>query len=68
MWRPAAGHLALWRAFYPEWDTLDCVAAPEDRSLDAVFSRLSGGRDRLPDPRSRARTNPGLGPVFRRLR
>jgi hypothetical protein len=39
-----------------------------DRSLDAVFSRLSGGRDRLPDPRARARTSPGLGPVFGRLR
>jgi hypothetical protein len=29
--RPAAGHLALWRAFYPEWDELHCVAAPADR-------------------------------------
>lgn len=44
------------------------VADRQDRSLDAVFSRLSGGRDRLPDPRARARTNPGLGPVFSRLR
>lgn len=35
VWRPAAGHLALWRAFYPEWETLDCVAAPEDRALEA---------------------------------
>lgn len=35
VWRPAAGHLALWRAFYPEWRTLNCVAAPCDRSLDA---------------------------------
>ena len=33
VWRPAAGHLALWRAFYPEWSTLNCVAAPEDRWL-----------------------------------
>jgi hypothetical protein len=39
-----------------------------DRSLDAVFSRLAGARDRLPDPRERARTTPGLGPVFDRLR
>jgi hypothetical protein len=44
------------------------VADRQDRSLDAVFSRLSGGRDRLPDPRSRARTSPGLGSVFGRLR
>lgn len=35
VWRPAAGHLALWRAFYPEWETLNCVAAPGDRSLAA---------------------------------
>jgi hypothetical protein len=43
--------------------------ARQDRSLDAVFSRLSsGGRERLPDPRERARTTPGLGSVFGRLR
>jgi hypothetical protein len=40
----------------------------QDRSLDAVFTRLSGGRDRLPDPRERARTTPGLGAIFGRLR
>lgn len=34
VWRPAAGHLALWRAFYPEWKSLDCVAAPGDRAVD----------------------------------
>lgn len=34
VWRPAAGHLALWRAFYPEWASLDCVAAPGDRTID----------------------------------
>ena len=34
VWRPAAGHLGLWRAFYPEWGSLDCVAAPGDRALD----------------------------------
>ncbi len=33
VWRPAAGHLDLWRAFYPEWAELDCVAAPGDRAL-----------------------------------
>lgn len=40
VWRPAAGHLDLWRAFYPEWATLNCVAAPGDRSLKA--SALTG--------------------------
>ena len=44
------------------------VADRQDRSLDAVFSRLSGARDGLPDPRGRARTTPGLGAVFGRLR
>jgi len=30
--RPAAGHLGLWRAFYPDWKyDLHCVAAPRDR-------------------------------------
>ncbi|HET7385305.1 MAG TPA: hypothetical protein VFJ19_01420 [Nocardioidaceae bacterium] len=33
VWRPAAGHLGLWRTFYPEWAALDCVAAPADRAL-----------------------------------
>jgi hypothetical protein len=33
VWRPAAGHLELWRSFYPEWDELNCVAAPRDRTL-----------------------------------
>ncbi|WP_032402618.1 AAA family ATPase [Rhodococcoides fascians] len=34
VWRPPAGHLALWRAFYPQWASLDCVAAPDDRTID----------------------------------
>ncbi|WP_024796482.1 AAA family ATPase [Tomitella biformata] len=33
VWRPAAGHLDLWRAFYPEWTELNCVAAPGDRAI-----------------------------------
>lgn len=40
VWRPAAGHLGLWRAFYPEWAELDCVAAPGDRTFGA--DSLSG--------------------------
>lgn len=34
VWRPAGEQLPLWRAFYGDWDRLDCVAAPGDRSLD----------------------------------
>ncbi|ORV54692.1 hypothetical protein AWC02_00045 [Mycolicibacter engbaekii] len=41
VWRPSAGHLALWRAFYPEWQTLDCVAAPGDRGVD--LGPMEGG-------------------------
>lgn len=32
--RPAAGQLGLWRAFYPEWGELNCVAAPGDRGAE----------------------------------
>src|SRR4029078_12865150 len=32
VWRPTAEQLPLWRAFYGDWDRLDCVAAPGDRS------------------------------------
>ena len=35
VWRPAAGHLDLWRAFYPEWGQLHCVAGPGDRAVVA---------------------------------
>jgi hypothetical protein len=40
VWRPTAEQLPLWRAFYGDWDRLDCVAAPGDRalSLPAVAS------------------------------
>lgn len=34
VWRPTAEQLPLWRAFYPEWSTLNCVAAPGDREID----------------------------------
>ncbi len=34
VWRPTAQQLPLWRAFYPEWESLDCVAAPGDRSIE----------------------------------
>jgi hypothetical protein len=38
------------------------------RSLDAVFGRLAGTRERLPDPRERLRHVPGLGPPAGRPR
>ena len=42
VWRPAAGHLALWRAFYPEWESLNCVAAPGDRTLVTELAGVAG--------------------------
>lgn len=33
VWRPAADQLAVWRAFYAEWNDLNCVAGPADRAL-----------------------------------
>lgn len=33
VWRPTAYQLGLWRAFYDEWDELNCVAAKGDRSI-----------------------------------
>jgi hypothetical protein len=56
VWRPAAEQLSLWRAFYPEWGELDCVAAPGDRAtaLDAmtglaaaVWAEVATGRPLL---------------------
>jgi len=44
VWRPSAGHLALWRAFYPDWQSLDCVAAQGDRAVD-LGSMESGAAD-----------------------
>ena len=34
VWRPTAEQLGLWRAFYGDWESLDCVAAPGDRLID----------------------------------
>lgn len=34
VWRPTAQQLPLWRAFYGDWDRLDCVAAPGDRTIE----------------------------------
>ena len=34
VWRPTAAQLPLWRAFYGDWDSLNCVAAPGDRRIE----------------------------------
>jgi hypothetical protein len=39
-----------------------------EASLDAVFGRLSGARQRLPDPRDRMRHIPGFNPPPNRSR
>ena len=36
VWRPTAAQLALWRSFYGDWDSLNCVAAPGDRSITSA--------------------------------
>ncbi|MEV2226649.1 hypothetical protein AB0E01_43375 [Nocardia vinacea] len=40
VWRPNAEQLGVWRAFYPEWESLNCVAAPGDREIE--LGKLSG--------------------------
>lgn len=40
VWRPTGEQLGLWRAFYPEWRSLNCVAAPGDRSIK--LGKLTG--------------------------
>lgn len=40
VWRPHGNQIGLWRAFYRDWERLDCVAAPEDRAID--LPRLNG--------------------------
>lgn len=36
VWRPTAAQLPLWRAFYGDWDSLNCVAGPGDRSIETT--------------------------------
>ncbi len=33
VWRPTYAQLPLWRGFYGEWASLNCVAGPGDRSI-----------------------------------
>lgn len=78
VWRPAAGHLDLWRAFYPEWRELNCVAAPRDRALvadglagdaAAIWHQVGTGVptllevDGLPEPEAADIDQPLLGTV-----
>lgn len=42
VWRPTGEQLGLWRAFYPEWSSLNSVAAPGDRAIDVD--------DKMPEP------------------
>lgn len=42
VWRPPTGALSLWRAFYPEWARLNCVAGPGDRSLVTDIGGTAG--------------------------
>jgi len=69
---PAGPRGGLFRGEYAGRPRPERAAAPvadrHDRSLDAVFSRMSGAGGGLPDPRARSRTAPGLGAVFNRLR
>jgi hypothetical protein len=45
VWRPTAEQLPLWRAFYPEWGELNCVAAPGDRVI--AVAGLGGVADQV---------------------
>lgn len=42
VWRPTAKSLPLWRAFYPEWGALNCVAADGDRRLVTTVEGEAG--------------------------
>ncbi|QSB16847.1 hypothetical protein JQS43_11495 [Natronosporangium hydrolyticum] len=78
VWRPTPPQLALWRAFYSDWDQLDCVAAPGDRSVElppltgapaAVWASVASGAptlvevDGLPAPEAADVDLPLLGVV-----
>jgi hypothetical protein len=72
---PAAGDGLLGGAYRDSGENIPVSDRPptsiepsDQRSLDAVFSRLAGTRERLPDPRDRLRHIPGLGPPAGRPR
>ena len=53
VWRPTAEQLPLWRAFYPEWAALNCVAAPGDRHGRARQARRGVAADGVGTGRAR---------------
>ncbi|MFG1740258.1 hypothetical protein ACGFLT_19735 [Micromonospora chalcea] len=78
VWRPTAAQLPLWRAFYSDWDELNCVAAPGDRSVELppltgaaapIWSSVASGNptllevDGLPAPEAADIDLPLLGTV-----
>ncbi|MGH3902884.1 MAG: hypothetical protein ACRDTE_01595 [Pseudonocardiaceae bacterium] len=78
VWRPTAEQLPLWRAFYGDWDQLDCVAAPKDRALELptlhgdaseVWATVAAGSPTLlevaglPDPEAADIDTPLLGVI-----
>jgi hypothetical protein len=78
VWRPHANQLPLWRAFYQDWNRLDCVAAPADRwitlppltgTASSVWSAVAAGHptllevDGLPDPETPDIDQPLLGVI-----
>jgi hypothetical protein len=52
----------------PEAPSSPDSAPRSERTLDAVFGRLAGGRGRVPDPRDRMRHIPGFNPPAGRPR
>ena len=42
VWRPTGEQLPLWRAFYGDWDRLDCVAAPATAPSSSPHCRRPG--------------------------
>ncbi|MEH0820469.1 hypothetical protein [Micromonospora sp. CPCC 205714] len=78
VWRPTAAQLRLWQAFYSDWDELNCVAAPGDRSVDlppltgataSIWASVASGNptllevDGLPAPEAADIDLPLLGTV-----
>jgi hypothetical protein len=78
VWRPTAAQLPLWRAFYGDWDRLDSVAAPGDRTVElpamtgaaaAIWASVATGNptllevDGLPDPEAADIDQPLLGVI-----
>ncbi|WP_055478074.1 hypothetical protein [Sphaerimonospora mesophila] len=78
VWRPTASQLPLWRAFYSDWDRLDCVAAPGDRTVElpalagaagAIWASVATGTptllevDGLADPEAADVDPPLLGVI-----